>query len=113
MADYHRSGAVKGPPAMRSVTIKIPEKVHDTLTDQCRGTAITPAQTIEMLFMAAYAVRVGKAGDEEIETAIKRTIVLYGAAVDVGIIATMIGRSKAFVETVITLWKSEVGKAPA
>ena len=95
--------------AFHKITISIPGRAHDNLVDMARAASMPTVKYAELLFGAAYAARCGATGDRDLDAAVSRVALLFGARdFDTLDIAQRVGMSEAFVDRTISRWRDEV-----
>lgn len=90
----------------KSITIEMPELMFNGIAAKAQTVGLRPHEYARMLLEAAYAVRVGKVDDHELDTMIGIVAVLAGK-LETAQIAKGLKLSEDKVVEIIRLWREE------
>lgn len=92
----------------RAINFEVDERVHAYLTRQINETGMSVSMQAKTLFDAAYAVRCGVVeGDSDLDTSVRRVMILHGAAINPPDIAAAVGLSEKTVKRIVKTWRRE------
>lgn len=93
----------------RQIGISVSPKVYERIHQMAKSAGMTGTAYANLLFDAAYSARCKPTGDLDLDAAVARVVVLWGAnRFDAPAIAAHVGLSETTVTRIIDGWKSEI-----
>jgi hypothetical protein len=103
------AGGDLGRAETRQVNVLVTAKMHEGLQKLAKAAHMPLSTYARLLLQAAYAARRGETGDRDLDAAVARVVLLWGAAFEPAAIARTVGLSEPTVRRILDAWREEIG----